>query len=337
MNARTKTWAWRLAKLVLGAVILLGVGRQFYRDLSKPTEPGQPDLSELELHPAWLVASGGLYLTALSLSACYWVRLLAVFGKRPPFLTAYRAYFLGQLGKYVPGKAWALLLRGGMVCGPDLRMAVAIITAFYEVLTTMAAGALIAAIVFVCAPPQVANLQWHPVFTGLLLLGLCGVPLLPGVFNFLTRRMASRFEHIDSLRLPRLQIRTLAEGLALTGCGWFCLGLSVWCLFQGVLPQPPALTFASWTQYTASIGLAYVAGFLAFMLPGGVGVREYFLRQLLAFAGPDNLIAAAVLLLRLIWTSAELIVAGIVFVLGTRSLVEKSPEQSKPVVGEQTP
>ena len=36
-------------------------------------------------------------------------------------------YFLGQLGKYVAGKAWALLLRGGLVTGPHLGMTVAII------------------------------------------------------------------------------------------------------------------------------------------------------------------------------------------------------------------
>ncbi len=114
MNEPAKKWAWRLAKLLLAAAILVGVGRQFYRDLSKPADPNQPDLSELHVRPAWLLASGGLYLTALSFSACYWYRLLWIFGQRPTFFRAYRAYFIGQLGKYVPGKAWALLLRGGL-------------------------------------------------------------------------------------------------------------------------------------------------------------------------------------------------------------------------------
>jgi uncharacterized membrane protein YbhN (UPF0104 family) len=313
MNERSKKWLWRLAKALLAAAILVGVGRQFYHDLSKPAGPDQPDLGELSLRPGWLAASGGLYLLALSMSACYWYRLLGAFGPRPPFLKAYRAYFLGQLGKYVPGKAWALLLRGGMVAGPEVRLGTAIITAFYEVLTTMSAGALIAAVVFIFSPPQVAGFAWHPVLTGLLLLGLCGLPLLPGVFNFLTRRMANRFANIDALRLPPIRILTLADGILITGCGWGCLGVSVWALLQGVLPQPPPLTFATWAQYCASIGLAYVAGFLAFVIPSGVGVREYFLRQLLGFAGPERALAAAILLLRLVWTTAELVWAALVF------------------------
>jgi hypothetical protein len=334
MTDRSKTWAWRLAKTLLAAAILVSVGRQFYHDLKRPVDPAQPDLRELQLRPAWLGISGSLYLLALSFSALYWYRLLGLFGRRPPFLKAYRAYFLGQLGKYVPGKAWALLLRGGLVSGPETRLGVAIITAFYEVLTTMAAGALVAAVVFAFDPPRITGLTWHPVLTGLLLFGLCGLPLLPGVFNLLTRRMARRFAHVDALGLPPLRIATLAEGLLMTMCGWGVMGLSVWALLQGVLAEPRALTISHWAQYCASIGLAYVAGFLAFMIPSGVGVREYFLGRLLAFAGPDNWIAASVLLLRLVWTTAELLFAGVMFFV--RPSRAKRGESMRPVATSST-
>ena len=71
------------------------------------------------------------------------------------------------------------------------------------------------------------------------------------------------------------------------------------------------------------MGLAYVAGFLAFLVPGGIGVREYFLLHLLAFAGPAKGVAAAVLVLRLVWTAAELVAAGVLFFVkpwGARSI-----------------
>ena len=154
MNPRWTKWAWRAAKALLAVAILAGVGRQFYRDLARPDNPDQAAWSELPLRPGWVVASACLYLMGLACSAIYWYRLLGIFGTAPPFRQAWRAYFIGQLGKYVPGKAWALLLRGGLVAGPDLRLGTAIITAFYEVLTTMATGALIAALIFVCARPR---------------------------------------------------------------------------------------------------------------------------------------------------------------------------------------
>ena len=41
----------------------------------------------------------------------FWYRLLRQLGQRPTALAAVRAYYIGHLGKYLPGKACALLLR----------------------------------------------------------------------------------------------------------------------------------------------------------------------------------------------------------------------------------
>ena len=320
MESSWKRWGWPVVKGLLAVAILAAVGRQFYRDLARP------ELDEIRLRPGWLVASAGLYLAGLSLSAGFWHRLLHTFGDRPALFTAVRAYFIGHLGKYVPGKAWALMLRGGLVRGPDVRLGVAIIASFYEVLTTMAAGALVAAVVFVVDPPDVPGLAWHPMLTGLLLLGLCGVPLLPGVFNRMVGKAAARFRQVDAFQLPRLGMGTLALGLGMTAVGWGLLGLSAWATLQGVLPDPPGLTLATWAQLTGSIGLAYVAGFLAVVLPGGVGVREYFLLTLWGFLGvAEPLIAAAVILLRLVWTAAELACALVVLPLGPRKIEVADP------------
>ncbi len=326
MSTPWRLWAWPVLKAVLATAILVMVGRQFYRDLSRP------ELHQIELRPGWLVLSGLLYLLGLGLSAWFWHHLLWVFGERPALFTALRAYFLGHFGKYVPGKAWALLLRGNLVRGPQVRLGVAILSSFYEVLTTMAAGALVAAVVFVFLPPEVPQLEWHPLLTGLLLLGLCGVPLLPGVFNLLVGRLAERFRTIDDFRLPRLQPRTLALGLVMTSGGWGLLGLSTWVLWQGVLPEPPELTMATWARFAAAVGLAYVAGFLVLVTPSGVGVREYFLLHLLAFTGPETFVAAAVLLLRVAWTSAEVILAGILLYVRPAAVPVDVAEPTAPPV-----
>src|SRR5262249_57797160 len=71
-------------------------------------------------------------------------------GPVPPWGMTLRAYYVGHLGKYLPGKAWALLLRADLVRPGGVRPGLAGLTAFYEVLTTMAAGALVAAVLFAC-------------------------------------------------------------------------------------------------------------------------------------------------------------------------------------------
>jgi hypothetical protein len=312
-----KAWlgrCWPALRAILILAILASVGWQLARDL------GQLDLGELTLRPGWLGACGCLYLVGLSASACFWFRLLRVFGQRPVGLATVRAYFLGHLGKYLPGKAWALLLRGTMVRGPEVRLGVAIITAFYEVLTTMAAGALVAAALFACFPPPGLALDWDPVLIGALLLLLVGVPLLPGVFNRLVARLARRFRSVGELGLARLHAGTLLQGLALTAAGWALLGISLWTLLQGVLPAPQSFSGLTWARLTAMVALAYVLGFLAVFMPGGVGVREFLLQGLLVpelaaseVSSPEGVAAAAVLLLRLVWTIAEVVCACTVY------------------------
>src|SRR3954463_9049066 len=119
MNDTLRRWAWPIAKALLALAILVAVGRQFYRDLQ------HPDLARLDFRWPWMLLSGLLYLVALALSATFWLRLLHLFGDPAPALRAFRAYYIGHLGKYIPGKAWALLLRRNLVSGPDVRFGTA--------------------------------------------------------------------------------------------------------------------------------------------------------------------------------------------------------------------
>lgn len=300
-------WVWPLVKLLLAVVLLGAVGWQFARDLR------QLSLDDLGWRPHWLALSALLYLAFLGTSCWYWRRLLQHFGAEPPPRTAARAYFVSQLGKYVPGKAWALLLRGGMVRGPRLRIGLAILTSFYEVLTTMAAGALVAAFALAIEPPVVRGWEVSPMLAGLILLGVCGVPLLPTVFNRIAARLAKKLQSVDAGPLPMIDFLTLLQGLAVSACGWCLLGVSVWAGLAAVLPEPPALDVSIGLRCLGAIGLAYVGGFLAFFLPSGIGAREALLLELLAFVGPKAPIAAAVLLMRLAWTSAEVLLAGALY------------------------
>ncbi len=305
-SSSPKSWFWRGGKLVLGLVILVFVGRQFHRDLME-FDPGS-----LTLRFEWLTASVVFYLFGMACSGTYWHHLLALFGNRLSFYAALRAYFISQLGKYFPGKAWALLLRANLVRPFGVRFGISVTTSFYEVLTTMAAGALVAALLFIVNPPEIPGLSWPPALTGLILVGICGVPLLPWVFNFVVERMAKNISYVYSLSIPRLGYWPLLKGLAITAIGWVLLGLSTSCLLVAVLPDV-TLTVELFLRSTAGMGFAYVAGFLAIFMPSGFGVREYFLRSLLAFAGPVPQVAAAILLLRLLWTGAEILLAPILY------------------------
>jgi uncharacterized membrane protein YbhN (UPF0104 family) len=317
----TRSRLLTIGKLVLAVGIIAAVGRRFYLDLL------ELDPSTLTVRPAWLVLSGLLYVLGLGFSVGFWVRLLRVFGQRPRIFTAVRAYYIGQLGKYVPGKAWALLVRGVLIRGPEVRMGVAVVTAFYEVMTTMAAGMLLAVCISIFQPPSVPGLTWSPLFSVVLLLSLLGLPLVPAILNRLVSGVAARFQRAEPTDLSSLRTGTLAGVLVLTGGGWILMSAGLWAALQGVLTEPPSLTPALGLQCIASLSLAYVAGFLALVVPGGVGVREGILRELLIALGPASEVALAVLVLRLVWTAADVIVAGAVY--GLPLLPNHAPSAKK--------
>jgi uncharacterized membrane protein YbhN (UPF0104 family) len=336
MSTRWKRW-WPLVKVVLTVLVLAAVGWSFARDLR------DPELWRRSFQPGWLVVSGLLYLLGLGLWCLYWHRLLVRLGQRPHAAASLRAYYVSHLGKYVPGKALTLVLRAGLASSPTVRPGLAGMCAFYEVLTTMAAGAILAGVLFVVvgpvssagldgaglwgvltfAPPTDFVLgRWAGVAVAGLLLLPVGLPLLPPLFSRLAEKVSRPFRGQDAAPLPRLTTAALGEGLVITALGWLLLGASFWAALQAVAPGlawSPALA----GRMTAALAVAYVGGFVFPFTSGGLGVREYILRLLLApelaaalpLDAPEapGLVALAVLVLRLTWTVAEVVMAACVW------------------------
>jgi hypothetical protein len=346
MGGRLRRW-WPLCKALLTLVILIVIGRQFARDLQRP------ELWLRPLHLGWLILSGLLYLVGLGFSALYWDRLLGYLGARPPLLTALRAYYIGHLGKYVPGKAWAVFLRATLVRGGGVRLGLAALTSFYEVLTTMAAGVLLAAGLFALLAPDTGTpLDWNTlvslacleppaeggvdrttaVLLSLLLLGPIGLSIVPPLFNWLVHHLSLPFRSKEA-EVPRIRFAWLVEGLFLTSVGWLLLGISMEAAFHGILgPELPWRGEAR-GRLAAIMGVSYVAGFVILLAPSGLGVREFFLTlfltpELVGFQGMDEgeargTVVLAVLVLRLVWTVAELLLAVPLYWLGLKAISDQ--------------
>ena len=84
----------------------------------------------------------------------------------------------------------------------------------------------------------------------------------------------------------------------------------------------------TWALFTAFASFSYVAGFLIIFVPSGLGVREYFLTLFLVpeihILGQMEMGEArgkavlTVLLLRLVWTAAEVAAVGVLYWLPIR-------------------
>src|SRR4051812_12120381 len=127
--SRLRMWLIRGWKPALALLILALVSRHFIRILSRPELDPYP----FALRIQYLVPAAILYLAAHICWAWFWVRLLHSQGVRVSFAVGLRAYFVSQFGKYIPGKAWVILIRVGLLRGtPGGTPLVVGVTATYE-------------------------------------------------------------------------------------------------------------------------------------------------------------------------------------------------------------
>jgi hypothetical protein len=273
------------------------------------------------LDPLWLVLSGAIYLLSLLPAGWFWCRVMGALGQDPRIGETLRAYYVGHLGKYVPGKALVVIMRAGLIGSRRVDAVVAATAVFVETLTMMAVGALLAAAIL----PLWFHEPTRLVVVTFALVLLAGLPTLPPVFRRLLRLTPKL--RLDSARLKQLDginYRTLAWGWLAMTVGWLVAGFSLWAALRGAGIEN-LRPWTQWPLYTAAVALATVSGFLS-MIPGGFIVRELVLLEVLQ---PDFGPAGAligVLLLRVVWLVAELVISGILYVVGPRP----SPEEATP-------
>lgn len=263
---------------------------------------------ELQFDYLWLVLSGVLYLIGMIPCAVFWHRTLLTLGQEVGFGRTLRAYFIGHLGKYVPGKAMVVILRAGLIRGPGVDSSLAVASVFYETLTMMSTGAMLAAAIVACSFRDHPLLLW----TALGIMVAAGLPTLPPIFKRLARLAGVGRVNPETLgKLANLGYGSVLLGWVLYAIGWAILGLSYWAVLKGMglaENNPIGMLYL----YVAAVSLATVAGFVS-MLPGGAVVREAVLTELMIpYLGGGAALVGAILL-RFVWLLAELCISGILY------------------------
>jgi hypothetical protein len=299
-NARP--WLAIALKLAIVALLVWGVRRTLvdaYEQLQK---------RPLRLEPAWLVVSGGLYLLGMLPAALFWFRLLRKLGQQVGLRQAIRAYYIGHLGKYVPGKALVVVLRAGMVRGAEVNTAVAAVTVFIETLTMMASGSFVAAALIAL----LFGRQWQYAALAVAFMCAAGLPTLPPVFKRIIRwTKIGRANPAALAQLRQIDYRTLLLGWLATGCGWFVMGLSLTAALRGMGQESPPW-IAGLPLVTMVVAVSVVAGFMSF-IPGGLVVRDVVMAELIKpRLGTETAVASA-LLLRFVWLAAELAISAVLY------------------------
>jgi glycosyltransferase 2 family protein len=314
-----RRWLVLALKLGLVALVIWGVHRSL-RTAWQDLEAKQFNIADW--HPGWLMVAAVLYLAGQLPWAVFWWRLLRVMGQGPRLGAAVRAWYIGQIGKYAPGKAMVIIIRAALVRRYRTTATAATVAVFFETLTTMSVGAALAAILLALRFPEPRWLVWATI--GLWAI-VSGPTMLP-VFRRLVRLTgAGRLDPAMAERLAKFKYGALFGHWLSIGVGWFAGGLSLWATLRAAGYTSELGLVDQWAVCTAAVGISVVAGFLSF-LPAGLVMREWALLELLTpWFGRDGALLSTVVS-RLLQIASELALAGMLWFIKPRAPEEDAAE-----------
>jgi glycosyltransferase 2 family protein len=288
---------WRVLQFVAGALLVALAARSIA--MNWQSLKAQP--IEWRFSAGWIVASVLVVFAAYAVLIEAWRRVVLSMGERLAFFQAARIWFLASLGKYVPGKVWAVAGAAILAQRAGVDPSAAVAGALVLQALAIASGAVAVALT--------AREAFHAVGSGVVPLAVGVVAFsLAGIFVLGSQRLLDRFSKVLPSSLPRL--RAIAPGMLVAGFianvfAWCAYGVALVFLARGLFPDLHLRLPQAIGVFTCS----YLVGFIALFAPGGLGPRESVF--LLLLAGDIGLKPAAALALasRLLLTVTELLPA----------------------------
>lgn len=289
--------AWRVVQFVAGALVVgLAVRTIALNWQSLRTQP-----IDWQFSPTWILASVLVVFAGYGVLIEAWRRVVLSMGERLPFMTAARIWFLASLGKYVPGKVWALAGAAVLAKRAGVEPSAAVAGAVVLQLLALASGAAVVALTARDAFQSVGQ-GAEPVLGVIILLSILGVAALTSqsALDRLSRVLPRSWPRLRAVRPAVIAAAFLANVAA-----WAAYGVALLMLARGLLPEVGLNLAQSIGVFTCS----YLVGFLALFAPAGLGPRESVF--LLMLAGEIGLKPAAALALasRLLLTGTEVLPA----------------------------
>lgn len=210
----------------------------------------------------WLAVAVVLAAVGMTAIAVPWRAVLAVLGGELSTGQVVARYYVGELGKYVPGGVWPILGRGELA----RRAGVARPAAYGSVLLSLLALYLAATFLVVLGLPALIGDDGSGSLAVLALLPLGLVALHPGVVGAGIGVLARVARRPIEVTVPSWS--TSLGLVARYVPAWLAIGAATWAVARSLDTGADPVDIG-----TAAV-LSWIIGFVVVPVPGGVGVRE---------------------------------------------------------------
>jgi len=251
--------------------------------------------------PLWLVVALISGFAAMTLLGVNWLLIVRHGGAPAPWRRGLYWFFVGQLGKYVPGGIWPIVGQAELAHRDRTPRPVAYWSTAMSMVATLLGAMAVAVIAGMVSP---AGSRFVPIVFGL--------GLIVGFTALVSQRVRTA--------LHRLADRITSRELRLPDAAWFAgivaRYLPVWVLFAGmnifsVVALGGAVDADLVITLIYATCVSWIAGFVIIGLPGGLGVREaVFISMMTAPLGAGIAVSVAVVS-RIVSVAVDLLGAAI--------------------------
>lgn len=230
-----------------------------------------------------------------------------------PIVKAMCAWLLTIMSRYLPGNVWHVLSRMAFADKLNVGKAQILSSSTIEQALAVIGTMLLAAVSLPFWPLAAMPQEWVPNFILLMAFFLLGLAVLhPRILGPFLRWAASRL-HKPELDW-KFEYSTIIKFVSIYALAAFFVGLALVAVMAGL----GEFKATNMIFLIGSSALAWVIGYLSFITPSGLGVREGVLTALLALVYPLPIAIVASLLFRVVCTLGEF--GAIVFFLGFKRI-----------------
>lgn len=303
-----------LLVIIMKVVVLLVVCYFWYRYVRKNWD----ELSARSWEIGWrsIVFSSVFFFIGYVNRGCLWAPMcFELTGERIPVISAFRASALAWMGRYVPGKVWAVAGKAYFSVRNKTQIPRTGVAVTVEILWFQLSGILLTVIVLVFSRGAFLSSSIRAVSVVLLIIGF--IAGHPRVFYPIANTVLKVLRQPPLTQRPRYRIMLLVMlGNVIT--------FLLWSVSFTILAGPiSSIDFHDFPLIVGIFSAAWVVGFLVLLVPAGIGVRESILAfGLRSMEIPDPIIITLVLVSRVLMTLVELVcflLALAIPILGLRS------------------
>lgn len=217
---------------------------------------------------AWL-----FFLVYFLMRSIAWRLVLKILGINIGIIEATRVWFLSEFSRYIPGNIWSVLGRVHLSKEHGIAPAVTLASMLIEIIF-LVGTALVFLTIFVMLWPYsyASSFRWLFIFAVPLIVILLSPNLVTKTINWVLIKMKKT---IISFQFNRLQLFIVFITFATS---WAAYGVASLVVMNSITPVGSISIF--WL--ISSFVVAWLVGYLSFITPMGLGVRESVIIAILA-------------------------------------------------------